>query len=112
MWIRPHRRVGTTTLVDDQCAGLGAAPLSADLGRTRARLTLVFARLRRRLHRLSERTPYVPNSTCPVCGSSIVVAVTTMPGTAYSGPMHSAATRDERVAACAEHGRSPLNGTT
>ena len=50
-----------------------------------------------------------PNSECPICERGVVIPATTMMGNWLTGPMFSPATREERIAACPEHGRSPYN---
>ena len=53
-----------------------------------------------------------PNAQCPVCGRAVVIAGTTMIGNKVTGPMFSPATKEEKIAACPEHGRSPFNDAT
>ena len=52
-----------------------------------------------------------PNATCPVCAAPVVIEKTMRKG-GRMGPMFSPATREEKVAACIEHGRPPFNDRT
>jgi hypothetical protein len=53
---------------------------------------------------LVREDPPQPNARCPICGRGVVVAPTTM-RSAFAGPgYYSPATREEKVAACPEHG--------
>lgn len=52
------------------------------------------------------------NAECPICGDPVVAFPTTMMGTSLSGPMAAPRTREELVAACSTHGRSPYNDRT
>lgn len=72
------------------------------------------ARLRRAWRALWRARPHVPkaNAECPVCGRAVVIAATTMVGNRVTGPMFSPATREEKIAACPQHGRSPYNQAT
>jgi hypothetical protein len=49
-----------------------------------------------------------PNSTCPICGAPVVLAGS-YARNRFTSPMAVLPTREERVAACAEHGRPPFN---
>lgn len=53
-----------------------------------------------------------PNAECPLCGRPTVVAPTSGPRSMLGVPLHSPATRDERIASCATHGRPPFNNQT
>lgn len=50
--------------------------------------------------------------TCPRCGAPVVLADDTHPGSVAFGPMFSAPTEAERLAACVEHGHAPWNRRT
>jgi len=52
------------------------------------------------------------NAECPVCGAPVVTAPTTMLGGMMTGPMFSPHMREELIAACRVHGRSPFNDGT
>ncbi len=56
--------------------------------------------------------PATPNAECPICRRPVVVGSTTYMGDMFSGPMMVPSTREELVAACAVHGRSPFNRAT
>lgn len=66
-------------------------------------------RLRRWLSKLSRPVPFEANGACPVCSSPVVLLPTTYMGSQYSGPMMVRRTREEQIAACPTHGRSPFN---
>ena len=53
-----------------------------------------------------------PNAECPVCGRPVVIAATGMAGGYLTGPIFSPATREEKIAACPEHGHAPYNEAT
>lgn len=65
--------------------------------------------VRQWLSRLPEPLPFRANATCPICSSPIVLLPTTYTGSHYTRPMMVPRTREERVAACHTHGRSPFN---
>lgn len=44
-----------------------------------------------------------PNSTCPLCGREVVIAPT-LYHSRFAGTVRFPATREERIAACPEHG--------
>ncbi len=75
------------------------------------RLTGVLGRMRRLWGTLLCPRSYTfrPNAECPICTRGVVVPATTMMGNGLTGPMFSPATREEKIAACPEHGRSPFN---
>jgi hypothetical protein len=52
------------------------------------------------------------NAECPLCGAPVVTAPTTMLGGMMTGPMFSPQTREELIAACRVHGKSPFNDGT
>jgi hypothetical protein len=54
---------------------------------------------------------YPPNAECPLCGAGVVVASDTMRGRVL-GPMMAVRPREELIAACVVHGRSPFNDRT
>ncbi len=66
-------------------------------------------RLRRWLSKLRRPVPFEANGACPVCSTPVVLLPTTYMGSQYSGPMMVRPTREEQIAACPTHGRSPFN---
>ena len=64
---------------------------------------------RRWLSNLWKPVPFKSNGRCPVCSTPIVVLPTTYMGSQYSGPMMVRRTKEEQIAACPTHGRSPFN---
>jgi len=69
----------------------------------------VVGRARRWLSNLRKPVPFKANGRCPVCSTVIVLLPTTYMGSKYSGPMMARKTREEQIAACPTHGRSPFN---
>jgi hypothetical protein len=63
------------------------------------------------LFRSNPAPPPKPNAECPICGRKVVIGAQTMMG-GRLGPMLVPATREEKVAACLEHGRPPFNERT
>lgn len=68
-----------------------------------------MGRLSRWLLKLWKPLPFQPNGTCPLCSTPVVLSPTTYMGSLYSGPIMARRTRDEQIAACPTHGRSPFN---
>jgi hypothetical protein len=53
-----------------------------------------------------------PNAECPVCGAGVVVEPHAYGGVTIGGSIFSPRPRQELIAACAKHGRSPYNDNT
>ncbi len=68
-----------------------------------------MGRFRQWLSTLWQPLPFRTNGRCPICSSPIVLLPTTYMGSQYTGPMMVRRTREERVAACPTHGRTPFN---
>ncbi len=68
-----------------------------------------MGRVRQWLSRLRDPLPFRANARCPICSSPVVLLPTTYLGSQYTSPMMVRRTREERVAACPTHGRSPFN---
>lgn len=53
----------------------------------------------------------MPNAACPLCGRPVVIAPTNY-GNRFVSLLYVPATRQEKIAACAVHGRPPFNRQT
>ena len=53
-----------------------------------------------------------PNAECPLCGAGVVVEPNAYGGVTLGGSVLSPRPRQELIAACAKHGRSPYNDKT
>ncbi len=65
-------------------------------------------------HRLWEVPDVVrsPNAECPLCGAGVVAEPNAYGGVTLGGSVLSPRPRQELIAACAKHGRSPYNDKT